>query len=501
MSVVAGVDSSTQSCTVELRDADDGRLLGTGRAAHPPTTPPVSEQEAGAWWSALGAALGDAAHSAGVDVTDVAAVSVAAQCHGAVLQGDDGTVLRKVKLWNDTTSAPQAARMQARSGTPAWTRAVGSLPTASFTLTKLAWIAEHEPEVLARTRWVLLPHDHLTWRLTGRAVTDRSEASGTGYYAAHERRWLPELLEEWVAADRDWTGMLPDVLGPSEAAGTASTPDARALGLRPTTLVGAGAGDQHAGALGVGLAAGDVAYSLGTSGVVLTTAVDPVHDPAGLVNGVADAAGGYLPLVCTLNCTKVTDLMSRLLGADLAELTRLALDAPVHPDRPVLAAFLDGERTPDRPNSTGLLAGLSGDTTRESLALAAFEGVLLGLRRGHLAIQAVGASADGAVLVVGGGARSEAYRQILADIVEKPVVVRDAPEATARGACLQAAAVLHGTDVVEVRDAWRPPDLLVTEPRRSRTDVWERYLTLADWPELDRDRSRPAPAAPAPSSP
>lgn len=501
MSVVAGVDSSTQSCTVELRDADDGRLLGTGHAPHTPTTPPVSEQAAGDWWTALQTALRAAVSAAGIHVTDVAAVSVAAQCHGAVLQAEDGTVVRKVKLWNDTTSAPQAARMQAQLGTAAWTRAVGSLPTAAFTLPKLAWIAEHQPQVLARTRRVLLPHDHLTWRLTGRCVTDRSDASGTGYYAAHEGRWLPELLEQLVDPGRDWASMLPEVLGPSEAAGTASTSDARALGLRPSTLVGAGAGDQHAAALGIGLAAGDVAYSLGTSGVVLTTAVAPVHDPAGLVNGVADAAGGYLPLVCTLNCTKVTDLMSRLLGVGLAELGRLALDAPVRPDRPVLAAFLDGERSPDRPDATGLLAGLSGDTTRESLALAAFEGVLLGLRRGHLAIRSAGAPADGTVVVVGGGARSAAYRQILADIVEEPVVVRDAAEATARGASLQAAAVLHAADIARVRDAWCPPDVLVTEPRRSRADVWERYLTLAEWPGLDRSAARPAAAVPAPGVP
>jgi xylulokinase len=501
MGVVAGVDSSTQSCTVELRDADDGRLLGTGRAPHPPTSPPVSEQSADDWWAALGAALHAAADAAGVDLAAVDAVSVAAQCHGSVLQAGDGTVLRPVKLWNDTTSAPQAARMQAELGAAAWTRAVGSLPTAAFTLTKLAWLAEHEPDVLARTRQVLLPHDHLTWRLTGRCVTDRSDASGTGYYAAHEGRWRPDLLERWVDPGRDWPGMLPEVLGPSDAAGTAAPPAARALGLRPTALVGAGAGDQHAGALGVGLAAGDVAYSLGTSGVVLTTAVDPVHDPAGLVNGVADAAGGYLPLVCTLNCTKVTDLVGRLLGTDLAGLARLALDAPVRPDRPVLAAFLDGERSPDRPLATGLLAGLTGATTRESLALAAFEGVLLGLWRGHRAIRSVGAPADGAVLVVGGGARSAAYRQVLADILGQPVVVRDAPEATARGACLQAAAVLHATAVTAVRDAWRPADVLVTEPARRRADVWERYLTLADWAGLDAPHPPPAGTPPDPGVP
>ncbi|GAA4701788.1 hypothetical protein GCM10023215_45990 [Pseudonocardia yuanmonensis] len=243
--------------------------------------------------------------------------------------------------------------------------------------------------------------------------------------------------------------------------------------------------------------AGDVAYSLGTSGGVLTTALDPVHDPTGLVNGVADAAGGYLPLACTLNCTKVTDLMSRLLGVDVVGLTRLALDASPRADRPVLAAYLDGERTPDLPDATGLLADLTGDTTREDLALAAFEGVLLGMRRGHLAIQAAGAPADGTALVLGGGARSEAYRQILADLLEKPVVVRDAPEATARGACLQAAAVLHAADITAVRDAWRPTDVLVTEPRRSRNDVWQRFPTGANsttrHPPPRRHRSRACP--------
>ncbi|WP_129336331.1 xylulokinase [Cellulomonas endophytica] len=486
MSVVAGVDSSTQSCTVELRDADTGALLGSGRAPHPPTSPPVSEQRAEDWWTALGVALAAACGEAGVRASDVAALSVAAQCHGAVLQGADGSVLRPVKLWNDTTSAPQAERMRAALGVGEWAQAVGSAPTAAFTITKLAWLAEHEPEVLAATRTVLLPHDHLTYRLTARAVTDRSEASGTGYYAAHEGRWRTDLLERFVDDSRDWDAVLPEVLGPSSAAGPTATADAAALGLSPSTLVGAGAGDQHAGALGIGLAEGEVAYSLGTSGVVLTTAADPVHDEAGFVNGVADAAGGYLPLVCTLNSTKVTDWVARLLDVDHATLASLALSAPVRPDRPVFAAFLDGERTPDRPGAMGLLGGLTGATSRADLALAAVEGVLLGLVRGHRMIQRNGAEAAGDVVVLGGGARSQAYRQVLADLLGRPVTVRDASEATARGACIQAAAVLHGVDVTKVRDAWRPATLITTDPQRDRSDVLERYLTLADWDGLDR---------------
>src|SRR5690606_21190295 len=288
-------------------------------------------------------------------------------------------------------SAPEARRMVAELGEAGWADAVGSVPTAAFTITKLAWLAEHEPETLARTSTVLLPHDYLTWRLTGRPSTDRSEASGTGYYAAHGGRWLPGMLERFVSDTRDWSAMLPTVLGPEEPAGLAEAAGARELGLRPDVVVGAGAGDQHAGALGIGMRPGEVLYSLGTSGVVMTTSPTPVHDHAGWVDGVADAAGGYLPLVCTLNCTKVTDFAARLLAVDHGELARLALDAHLRPGRPVLAAFLEGERSPALPHASGVLGGIRTDTSREEVALATFEGVLLGLVRGYRAIEAAGA--------------------------------------------------------------------------------------------------------------
>lgn len=476
--VVAGVDSSTQSCTVELRDTD-GRLLGSGSAPHPPTTPPLSEQRAEDWWTALRSAFASALAAAVLPATAVDAVSVAAQCHGLVMLDDAGQVLRQVKLWNDTTSAEQANRMVSELGEAGWADAVGSVPTAAFTITKLAWVAAHEPHLLERVASILLPHDYLTWRLTGREVTDRSEASGTGYYAAHEGRWLPELLDRFVSVGPDWAGMLPTVLGPDEPAGYATTPGARELGLRPDVVIGAGSGDQHAGVLGIGLGPGEVLYSLGTSGVVMTPSAAPVHDHAGWVDGVADAAGGYLPLVCTLNCTKVTDFAGRLLGVDHEELARLALATNPRPDRPVLAAYLEGERSPALPHATGLLGGIRTDTTREQIAYAAFEGVLLGLVRGQRALEAVGVQTSGDVLVAGGGARSAAYRQILADILGVPVHQRDAPEATARGASVQATAVLTGEPVVAVRDRWRPATVGSTEPRPYDHAVTERYLALA----------------------
>jgi xylulokinase len=494
MSIVAGVDSSTQSCTVELRDADTGALRGTGRSPHPATFPPRSEQAPEAWWDAFEIALGRAVADADAAPADIDAISVAAQCHGLVMLGGDDRPLRPAKLWNDTESAPQAARMVDRRGTAGWAQAVGSVPTAAFTISKLAWIAENEPHLLERVRRIMVPHDYLTYRLTGRAVTDRSDASGTGYYAAHEGRWRTDLLDDHVARGLDWAALLPEVLGPDEPAGRIRASVAAALGLRPDVAVGPGAGDQHAGALGVGMREGDVVYSLGTSGVVLTESAVPVFDPRGDVDGVADAAGGYLPLVCTLNSTKVTDAAAGWLGVSLDELAALALDASDRDDRPVLLAYLDGERTPNRPAATGVLGGLTTSTTRGDIARAAFEGVLFGLVAGHDAIRALGARADGSVTVVGGGAKSPAYRQFLADILQAPVLTKDLAEATARGACIQAAAVLSRGAITDVRDAWAPGIATSVSPRGgSFGAARERYRSLVDGPGLPRPAEKSAP--------
>lgn len=486
MPVVAGVDSSTQSCTVELRDADSGELLGGGRAPHPPTRPPRSEQAADAWWHALRVAFGSAIAAARCDPADIRAISVAAQCHGLVLVGAGGAPLREVKLWNDTTSAPQAARIVADWGVENWVRAVGSLPTSAFTISKLAWIADHEPALLEQAVGVMVPHDYLTFRLTGRRVTDRSDASGTGYYASHESRWRADLLERYVSATVDWNTVLPDVLAPSEVAGVIVPEVAAELGLSARVVVGPGAGDQHAGAVGLGMSDGEVAYSLGTSGVVLTPTPDPVFDPIGTVNGVSNITGGYLPLVCTSNSTKVTDTVARWLSVSLEELSSLALAAPER-DRPLaFAAYLDGERSPNRPGASGVLGGLTNDTTRDDLARAAFEGVLLGLVTGHECIQRLGVATDGAVIATGGGARSPAYRQLLADLLQREVIVRDAPEASARGAAIQAAAVLSSADVGTVRDAWRPATVSGALPRPSNRRVRALYDVTAAWSGLDR---------------
>lgn len=487
MSLVAGVDTSTQSCTVEIYDTTSASLRGRGRAPHPPTTPPCSEHDPETWWSAFAEALALACVDAGVDPLELDALSVAGQGHGLVVLDDQNHPIRPAKLWNDTTSAAQAESLVREFGPQFWAKKVGTVPTAAFTVTKLAWLADNEPDALARTRSILLPADFLAFRLTGRRVTDRSNASGTGYYSATEQMWLIDVLRHGVRDDIDWPGLLPDVLGPEQAAGTVHAEATEKLGLRPDVVVAPGMGDQHAGFIGLGLGVSDVLYSIGTSGVVMTTSDVPTHDATGRVDGVCDGTGRYLPLVSTLNSTKVSDTFTRLLNVDHQEFAQLALSAPVTPDRPIMAAFLDGERTPNRPGASGILAGFTNDLSTQQLALAAIEGVLLGLLEGQDAIEDCGVNIAGRLAITGGGSRSPAYRQLLADHLQRPVVRLDADESVARGAAIQAAAVLEQRSITNTRDAWAPDMLDETSPRANDAHaVRDRYRTLAEWDALDR---------------
>ncbi len=479
MGYIAGVDSSTQSTKVVLHDFESGRPVGTGSAPHPQTYPPVSEQDPSVWWSALRRALRGAAESAGVPLSEVVAISVAAQCHGLVALDRHGAVLRPAKLWNDTTSAPQMLSLLERLPPSEWTRRIGSVPTSAFTVSKLLWLRENEPGAFDAMSSILLPHDWLTWQLTGRMVTDRSEASGTGYFDAARDEYALEILA-LVDPDRDWAAMLPDVLGPSTRAGSVTSAAAASLGLPPGIVVGPGAGDQHASALGLGVTPGDVAYSFGTSGVVFATSSTPVRDPSGVVDGLADAAGGYLPMVSTLNAARVTDRFAHWLGVDHAQLSALALAAPPS-EGPVLAAYLDGERTPDLPGATGTLAGLTTSTSREEIARAAVEGVVFGLHRAEHALRASGIPLSGRVLVTGGASRSAAYPQLLADITGDDVYVSTAVEPVAAGAAIQAAACLSGQDIGSVRDEWAAEATLAAAPRAGTgaSARFDRYLDVA----------------------
>lgn len=422
MTLVAGVDSSTQACKVVVRDAATGALTRQGRAAHPEGT----EVDPAAWWISLEAAIRQAG---GLD--GVAAISVAGQQHGMVCLDDAGAVIRKALLWNDTRSAGAAADLTAELGGPtAWADAVGLVPVASFTVTKLRWLADHEPEHATRTAAVCLPHDWLTHRLGGELATDRSDASGTGYWSPASGEYRPDLLRRALGHD----AAVPRVLKADEPAGHTSH----------GALLGPGAGDNAAAALGLDARPGDVIVSIGTSGTVFATSPTPTADASGIVAGFASATGDFLPLIATLNAARVLDAVGSILGVDHVELARLALDAPPGAGGLTLVPYLEGERTPDRPDSTGALHGLQlANSTPAHLARAAVEGLLCGLADGLDALVAQGVPVE-RIILIGGGARSEAVRRIAPTILARPVTVPEPGEYVADGAARQAAWVLTG---------------------------------------------------------
>ncbi|RIJ78584.1 xylulokinase [Nakamurella silvestris] len=418
-SLVAGIDSSTQSCKVLLLRAEDGALVEQASAPHPDGT----EVHPDHWWNAL--------ETAGGGILDrAAAIGVGAQQHGMVALDEAGAVVRPALLWNDLRSAPQtAALIKEFGGAQATADSVGSVLAASFTVTKLRWLAENEPENAARVAGVLLPHDWLTWQLGGRRsapATDRGDASGTGYFATATGQWRPDLLRLALGHDAE----LPLVAAPNAVVGRTGS----------GAVLSAGTGDNMAAALGLGLVNGDVAVSIGTSGAAFAVTDSPIADPSGLAAGFADAAGGFLPLSCTINAAKILDTTARLLGVDHQGLSDLALRAEPGANGLTFLPYLDGERTPNRPDATGVMSGITSSTTAADLARAAVEGLLCSLAD---AVDALGLQPR-RILLIGGGAKSEAVRRIAPSIWGVPVDVPEPGEYVGRGAARQAAWALAG---------------------------------------------------------
>lgn len=462
MSLVAGLDSSTQSCKLIIRDLATGEIVRTGRASHPDGT----EVDPQAWWVALTTAVDQAG---GLD--DVDAVAIGGQQHGMVVLDADGRVIRPALLWNDTRSAGAATALTEEIGAGQYVARTGLVPVASFTATKLRWLADNEPGNAAKVAAVALPHDWLTWRLRGygpageselgpvldELVTDRSEASGTAYFDPVSGEYDLALLS--TALRRDAHGItLPRVLAPDE-----SVPGPH--GMR----VGAGAGDNAAAALGLGAGAGDVVVSIGTSGTVIAVTDVAVRDESGTVAGFADASGRYLPLVTTINGARVLDATAKLLGVDHAELSRLALAAEPGSAGLVLQPWFEGERTPNLPDATATLFGMTlASTTRENLARAAIEGVLCGLAEGLDAVRRHGVAAE-RILLIGGAAQSEAVAAIAAQVFDAPITRPETGEYVATGAAAQAAWALTGE-----RPEW--PVRLMEEPSTdTRAIIREQY--------------------------
>ena len=425
MALVAGVDSSTQSCKVLVLDAESGAVVRSGRAPHPDGT----EVDPAAWWAAWQQA------STGL-LDDVEAISVGGQQHGMVVVNDEGDVVRPALLWNDGRSAAAARDLVEELGGPErWADAMGVVPVASFTITKLRWLARQEPELAAQVRQCMLPHDWLTWRLQpegAEPVTDRGDASGTGYWSSVADGYRPDLLEHAFGRVID----VPRVATAAEVIGR----------TRSGVALAPGTGDNMAAALGLGLAPGDVVVSLGTSGTVFTSTDTSTRDASGEVAGFADAEGRFLPLVCTLNAARVLTSTAAMLDVDLVELDRLALTAEPGAAGLVLLPYLDGERTPELPTATGSLHRLTrGAMTPANLARAAVEGMLCGLADGLDSLRRQGVPIH-RVLLIGGAAASTAVRAVAPSLFGVPVDVPAVGEYVAVGAARQAAWALSGAD-------------------------------------------------------
>ncbi len=447
--LVAGVDSSTQATKVVVCDAATGEVVREGRAVHPEGT----EVHPDRWWEAF-----EAATASGM-LDGVSAVGVAGQQHGMVALDEDGQVVRPALLWNDLRSAGAANDLvNELDGGKAWAEAVGSVPVAAFTVTKLRWLADNEPHLAARVSEVLLPHDWLTARILGdgelkprSAVTDRGDASGTGYWSPGTGEYRTDLLRRALGHDV----ALPEVLAPSAAAGEA------AGGL----LVSPGSGDNMAAALGLEVQPGDVIVSLGTSGTAFAVHDAPTADETGAVAGFADATGRFLPLVCTLNAARVLTTTARMLGTDLAGLNRLALQASPGADGLVLLPYLDGERTPDLPHATGTLSGVTrANGTPANVARAGVEGMLCALADGVDALQARGIVVR-RVFLIGGAARSVAVQHVAPDLFGTPVTVPAAGEYVALGAARQAAWSLTTAEGATSPPEWARRDRNSRDPK------------------------------------
>ena len=360
--------------------------------------------------------------------------------------GEDGRPLRPATLWNDTRSAPDAARLVELLGGPdAAARRLGSVPVASFTATSWMWLRRVEPAIAAQVAHVRLPHDFMTERLSGAGVTDRGDASGTCWWSPAAGGYDDGVLA-LIELDRT---TLPRVLGPRELAGTVTDEAASALGLRAGARVACGTGDNMAAALGLGVEPGVPVVSLGTSGTAFAVSTTPTADPTGVVAGFADATGRYLPLACTLNCTLAIDRIASWLG--------LERDAVEDGGEIVVLPFLDGERTPNRPDASGTITGLRHATTPGQILRAAYEGAAFSLLDALEELHGSGSGLDPAapIILVGGGSRGRVWQETIRRLSGRPLLVPEHDELVALGAAAQAAGVLFDEAPEDVARRWK----------------------------------------------
>lgn len=438
--LLIGIDSGTQSTKVLVVDARSGKVLGSASEAYDliPNLPPgAKEQHPHTWITATGKAIRQALKAAKARPDEVKAVGVSGQQHGFVPLDAKGNVIRPAKLWCDTATAAECDEITAKLGGPKATiKAIGNAVLPGFTASKILWLKKHEPKNFAKLATVLLPHDYLNFWLTGQKVMEFGDASGTALLDVRKRKWSAAAL---AAIDADLADKLPPLIGSDQPAGYLQASTAHELGLGTDVLVSAGGGDNMMGAIGTGnTRSGVITASFGTSGTIYACADKPVVDPQGEIAAFCDSTNHWLPLLCTMNVTVATELVRK--DFDWTHEKFAAEAAKVKPgsDGLILLPYLEGERTPNVPDGTGVFLGANARTfTAPHFARAAMEGVTLGMNFGLRRLAELGVKPT-QIRATGGGAKSKVWRQIMADVFNAEVVTLQVGEGAAYGAALQA---------------------------------------------------------------
>lgn len=455
--IAAGIDSSTQSCTVVLRNLSDGKIISSVRSKHTPTYPPCSEQLPEEWWNALIECFNNLKEY----LPRIACIAVGGQGHGLVILDENFNSLRKAKLWNDTESSKNAEDIRKIIEDNYWETHIGSIPGPALTISKLVWTQEHYNDILEKAKYIMLPADYLIFKLTGNFVTERGGGSGTGYLNPYTNEYDYEILKKCLKTDI--SSKLPKIYPSNSIAGEVKFIDE--LKELQGAVVGMGTGDNMAAAIGLNCKEGDTVISIGTSGTVYSVtkkAIKDSHD--GMLNLYADATNRFMPMFTTLNSSKVTDAFRRILNVSFEEFDNLALSDKL--DNGLnLVPYLDGERSPNLPLASGFFTGMRSNISRENIASTAVKGVVCNLLEGLDILKSVGVEDNGKIIVTGGGSKSTAYRQFLADLSSKDIYTCQYVETVAAGAALYAASSYKNIDIQKLMDEWALNINKVSSPR------------------------------------
>ena len=436
MKTVAGIDMGTQSMKVILYNWETKEIVAK-------TQEPVDliakndgtrEQKAEWYDEALTKCFAGFTEE---QRKSIQAVGVSGHQHGFVPLDKDGKALYNVKLWNDTSTVEECNILtEAAGGNDAVISEVCNLMLPGFTAPKILWLKRHKPEAFAQLRYIMLPHDYLNFLLTGNYVAECGDASGTALFNGIRRQWSEKICN---LVDPGLIKLLPDLIESEKPAGKISREAAARFGLPGDIPVSSGGGDNMMGAIGTGTVRdGFLTMSLGTSGTLYGYSDSPVSDPEKGLSGFSSSTGGYLPLLCTMNCTVATEETRKLFGLGVKEFDECASKAPIGSEGVVFLPFFNGERTPNLPNGRASINGLdAANNSRENIARAAMESAIFGMRIGLEAFQALGFRAK-EIRLIGGGAKSKIWRSIAANVMDLPVKLPASDEAAAIGGAVQA---------------------------------------------------------------